>query len=251
MKKIRKAVIPAAGLGTRFLPITKVIPKELLPIGTKPAIQYVVEEAVEAGIEEVIIVSHRSKPAIENYFKLDPSFSQIQFVYQEEPRGLGDAVLCAQRRVGDDPFVVLLPDVIIAEKKSGADQLLQATQEKYTWGVLLREVPKSETAAHGIVGVKKIGEGLFEVSQAVEKPRPETAPSNLTIFGRYLFTPEVFSLIERSQPTALGEIQLTDAINLLAQRTVGLGVVCRGACFDVGIPEGLLKASTYFLTSRK
>lgn len=272
MTKIKKAVIPAAGYGTRFLPITKVVPKELLPIGNKPAIQYVVEEAVLAGVEEIVIVGHPSKMAIIDYFKPDPELvsflrkkgkgSEIEelerieglakftLVFQEEPLGLGHAVLCAEDAVGEEPFLVMLPDVLVMPAKAGASDFVEQCGDGREWGVLLERVPVERVSSYGIIKGEKIAERKYRVDGAVEKPRPESAPSDLSMLGRYLFPPQIFEEIRRSRKGTLGEIQLTDAIRSLAQLRRGVGVICEGRVFDVGTPDGLLEIYHYLRNSR-
>lgn len=271
MSRIRKAVIPCAGYGTRFLPITKIVPKELLPIGNKPAIQYVVEEAVDAGIEEIILVCHRGKTSIVDYFRPDSnlnnflkskgkqreleelkrleSLAEFRVVYQEEPRGLGDAVLSSRAAVGDESFLVILPDDLIVHKVSGSRQLLNVCKKEGSWGILLERVPKERVSAYGIICGGRLAEGVYSIEGAIEKPPPEQAPTDLSIIGRYLFPPVIFDLIARGGKGALGEIQLTDAINALAGQRSGMGMVCQGRRFDVGTPEGLLEAGGYFTRS--
>lgn len=264
VKRPRKAVIPCAGYGTRFLPITKIIPKELLPIGNKPAIHYVVEEAVAAGIEEVVLVCNRSKVSIADYFKPDQaligflekrgkgeaieelkkleSMAEIRVVYQEEAKGLGDAVLCSRTVVGGEPFLVILPDDLIVNKVSGSEQLLTACGERNGWGILLERVPKERVSSYGIIRGAALGEKLYTIEGALEKPRPEEAPTDLSIIGRYCFPAEIFEWIEKSKVGRLGEIQLTDAIDRLAKQQPGIGVLCQGRRFDIGTPKGLLEA---------
>ncbi len=270
MQKVRKAVIPAAGYGTRLLPITKAVPKELLPLGNKPVIQYVVEEAVASGVEEIILVCHPSKFSVFDYFQPNSDFSAFllergkkkeleelrkieslatfRLVYQEQPSGLGHAVWCARKLIGDENFLVLLPDVLINHEVSGVCQLLDSCSEVGEWGLLLEEVSREKAKSYGIVGGREV-EGYFRIESAVEKPDPEMTPSRFGILGRYLLPPKIFQLIEQTGPGALGEIQLTDAINLLAREQPGRGLVCQGRLFDLGVPEGLLKASNYFQKS--
>ena len=269
MKKIRKAVIPAAGFGTRFLPITKIIPKELLPIGNKPAIQYVVQECVEAGLEEIILVCHPDKTSIADYFtpnkslhtflksrgkfqesqelKQIESLANFKVVYQKEPLGLGHAIGCARKAIGDEPFVVLLPDMILPPEQTGLTEMVQLFQKTGSWGLLLMPVSKEKTSSYGIVKGQKDKKGIFWIQSAVEKPQPQDAPSNLAILGRYLFPPEIFEYIQRSEKGALGEIQVTDAINSLLKKKRGWGIVRKGGIFDVGVPAGLRHASSILL----
>ncbi len=268
MQKIRKAVIPAAGYGTRFLPITKVVPKELLPIGRKPVIQYVVEEAVASGMEEIVLVCHRSKTAIIDYFKPDPdlksflrergkkdemaelerieSLATFKVVYQEEPLGLGHAVWCAREAVGEEPFVVMLPDVLAIGEVPASRPLMEACSGGGEWGLLLERVPKDRISSYGIIRGKKSGEGAFRIEGAVEKPMAEEAPTDLAILGRYLFPPDIFDIIASMKGGALGEIQLTDAIDRLANKVPGIGLLSQGTVFDVGTPEGWQEANRHF-----
>ena len=267
IRKIRRAIIPAAGFGTRFLPITKSVPKELLPIGNKPAIQYVVEEAVAAGIEEIVLVCHPHKTAIMDYFKPDPEFQaflkkrgktkEVQellrieslanfiIVYQEKPMGLGHAVWSARKAIGKEPFVVMLPDVLFSGEPGGIRHLLKACQEG-EWGVILERVSKERVSSYGIVRCEPMRGAQFSILGAVEKPKPEKAPSNLSLVGRYLFPPEIFDLIHKSKRGALGEIQITDALDALARKKPGRGILVSESIFDVGTPEGLLQATEYF-----
>lgn len=260
--KIRKAVIPCAGFGTRFLPITKIVPKELLPIGDKPAIHYVVEEAVAAGIEEIILVCNRQKISIVDYFRPDTalirflekrgksaeiqrlaeieSLADFTVVYQEEALGLGDAVLCTREAVGQESFLVMLPDVLILQEIPASRQLIESCGG--SWGIILERVPKERISSYGVIRGEEISSGLYRIQGAVEKPVAGEAPSDLGILGRYLFTPDIFEEIGRCREGVLGEIQLTDAIDSLARRQNGLGVVCREKVFDVGTPQGLAAA---------
>lgn len=271
MTKIRKAVIPCAGYGTRFLPVTKLIPKELLPIGNKPAIQYVVEEAVAAGIREIILVCNPHKPPIVDYFRSDAalkvflksrgkikeaeelerieSLADFQVVYQEEAKGLGDAVLAAAGAVGGERFAVMLPDVLLFEKSPSLSRLIQVCEaEPESWGLLLEKVSQSRISSYGIVKIEGKDADRLVVQGAVEKPKPEDAPSDLAILGRYLLTPAIFDLIRESAPGCLGELQLTDALNVLCRRAPGLGLVFKETLFDVGNPKGLARANDYLMS---
>lgn len=264
LKRIRKAVIPAAGYGTRLLPITKVVPKELLPIGNKPAIQYVVEEAVAAGVEEIILVCHPSKMEIVDYFKPNKdlrsfleskgkreeidelerveSMARFEVVYQEEPLGLGHAVLCAREAVGDEPFLVMLPDVLIPANNRATNDLVKACPDPSDWGLLLERIPQSQISSYGIVRAEAMGPLRHRLRGAVEKPGPDEAPSDLGILGRYLLTSEIFADLRSLKAGKRGEIQLTDAIDALAQRSPGTGLLNEGRFFDIGTPEGLVEA---------
>ena len=263
--KVRKAVIPAGGLGTRFLPASKVVPKELLPILDKPMIQYGVEEAADVGIEDVVIVISEGKEALERYFAPDPvleehlarsgaaraleevrctwSMARVSFVRQEQPLGLGHAVLTARDAVGDEPFVVMLPDDVIWHSESATRQMLRVFREYGGSVVAVEEVPLEAVSAYGVVDAAPVAEGVYRVSGMVEKPSPQDAPSNLAIVGRYVFTPGIFDCLERTAPGAKGEIQLTDGMAL--QLDEGPVYACRfqGVRYDGGTPLGLLRAS--------
>jgi UTP--glucose-1-phosphate uridylyltransferase len=267
-KSVKRAVIPAAGYGTRFLPVTKAVPKELLPIGNKPAIQYVVEEAVASGVEEIVLVCHPSKAGIIDYFRPNKglraflerrgkreelielerieSLADFRVVYQEEPRGLGHAVWCARKEVGDEPFLVLLPDVLLVWEKVPAIRDLMELDLRSEWGLLLERLTPAEVSSYGVIRGDQIRDGQYEIKGAVEKPSREKAPSNLGILGRYLLPPEIFPILEGLPTGALGEIQLTDAVDILAGRRPGRGFLVDGEIFDVGTPEGVREANNYF-----
>ena len=281
--RIRKAVIPAAGLGTRFLPITKSVPKELLPILEKPMLQYVVEEAVEAGIEEVIIVTARGKESIAAYFQPRPELEErlaengeadllekiryasnlvrASFVIQEQPLGLGHAVLTAREAVGDEPFVVILPDDIVAHTPGVISQMLQVAEQfnsgaadgKFAGIVAVEQMPWEVIHNYGVVDAEPSPEQprTHKVRRLVEKPPREEAPSNLTIVGRYLLPPEIFDCLERTPPGARGEIQLTDGIGLLLESQDVYAYEFLGARYDGGSPLGLLRASLEFALARE
>ena len=265
---VRKAVIPAGGLGTRFLPASKAVPKELLPILDKPMIQYEVEEAVEAGIEEVIIVTSEGKEALERYFAADQaleshlarsgatsllekvqrtwSMARVSFVRQERPLGLGNAVLTARDAVGDEPFVVMLPDDIIWHSESATQQMLRVFREHGGSVVAVEEVPMDAVSAYGVVDSVPVAERVYEVRGLVEKPAPQEAPSNLAIVGRYVFTPDIFDCLERTPPGAKGEIQLTDGMALQLEQGPMYAYRFHGIRYDGGTPVGLLRASLEF-----
>lgn len=267
-KKIKKAVIPAAGLGTRTLPASKAIPKELVPLFDKPSIQYIVEEAVNSGIEEIIIVTGRGKAAIEDHFdksyelektleekgKIDllnkmkeiSSMAKFTYVRQAEPKGLGHAVLTAKHAVGDEPFAVLLPDDLIENPVPGIKQLIDVSIEFNKPTVSLLWVPDELTNLYGMVKLEKVRERVYKVWDMIEKPPLGTAPSNYAIIGRYVFWPDVFEAIENQKPGALGEIQLTDAIRTLADTVGVLGVEFEGKRFDAGDKFGALEATLYY-----
>jgi UTP--glucose-1-phosphate uridylyltransferase len=272
-KRVRKAVLPAAGLGTRFLPATKAQPKEMLPVVDKPLIQYSVEECVASGIENIIIVTGRGKNAIEDHFDAAPELERfleergkrelaeqvrqisnlIQFSYtrQKEPLGLGHAVLCARELVGEEPFAVLLGDVIIDSAVPATRQLAEVFQATGTGVIAVQEVPRAQTRLYGIVDAVAAnhspwGERLLRVRGLVEKPTPERAPSTLGVTGRYVLPPEIFHCIERAGQGVLGEIQLTDALVLLAQEQGLYALVLDGTTYDAGDKLGFLKATVEF-----
>ena len=265
--RIRKAVFPVAGLGTRFLPATKTVPKEMLPIVDKPLIQYAVDEAVEAGCDTLIFVTNRYKHAVADYFdkayeleqkleksgkyeQLDlirnilPSHVRAVFVTQAEALGLGHAVLCAKAIVGDEPFAVLLPDDLIWNRGDGAlKQMADAAQETGASVIAVQDVPREQTGNYGIVATDAFAGRSARIRAIVEKPRPEVAPSNLAVVGRYVLDGRIFDLLERTAPGAGGEIQLTDAIAaMLAERPVHAHRF-QGTRFDCGTHLGLIEAT--------
>ncbi|MGH9185091.1 MAG: UTP--glucose-1-phosphate uridylyltransferase GalU [Acidimicrobiales bacterium] len=262
-RPLRKAVIPAAGLGTRFLPATKAVPKEMLPVVDKPAIQYVVEEAVAAGIDDILIVTGRSKRSIEDHFdrnveleaelaakgkdaELDmvrslAALADIHYVRQGEPLGLGHAVGMGRRHVGDDPFAVLLPDDLMIGNRV-LEGMIAAYGEYASSVLCLLEVPKEDISAYGSVKSEPVGENLVQVFDVVEKPAPDVAPSNLGVMGRYVFTPELFDAIERVQPGVGGEIQLTDAVALLLADQAVYGYTFTDGRYDTGKKADYLRA---------
>lgn len=267
-KVITKAVFPAAGMGTRFLPATKASPKEMLPLVDKPLIQYVIEEAVASGIEEVVLVTGRGKRAIEDHF--DVAFeleedlkakgkhkllSEVQrianmvtfcYIRQKKALGLGHAVLTSKRVVGDDPFAVLLGDDIIDSDVPALKQMM-AVYERYPSTILaIQKIPKSQTRHYGIIDAKKIEDGIYLVKDLVEKPSPDEAPSNLAIIGRYILTPEIFGELERTRPGKGGEIQLTDGLRLLMERQPIYAYEVKGIRHDAGDKLGFLKATVEF-----
>ena len=269
-KRVRKAVLPAAGLGTRFLPATKAQPKEMLPVVDKPLIQYVVEECVASGIDNIIIVTGRGKNAIEDHFDSSPELesfleakgkselaklvhdigSTVHFSYtrQKEPLGLGHAVLVAKELVGNEPFAVLLGDVIIPGLNPATKQLVDIYQATGKGVIAVEEVPRERTGLYGIVDVvPKNGAGknnrTMKIRDLVEKPSPAEAPSTLAVTGRYLLPPEIFDCLERTKPGRGGEIQLTDALRLLAKESGLLAYVYEGKSYDAGDKLGFLKAT--------
>ncbi|GCE10797.1 UTP--glucose-1-phosphate uridylyltransferase GalU [Tengunoibacter tsumagoiensis] len=262
---IRKAVMPVAGLGTRVLPATKVVPKELLPIVDKPTLQYIVEEAVTAGIEEIIFVTSRSKRAIEDHFDAFPeleqalehkgkkkeleALQQLQqaakyiSVRQVEPLGLGHAVLCAKELVGNEPFVVMLGDEIFAPETPPLARMLEVFEEQQKTVLSLFSVPREQIPSYGIASVEDKGAGILQVQGLVEKPPIEEAPSDLAVAGRYILTPDIFAIIEKLEPGRGGEIQLTDALQVQAQAGNCYGIHFKGQRYDMGNPLGLLTTS--------
>ncbi|BBN97840.1 UTP--glucose-1-phosphate uridylyltransferase GalU [Sporolactobacillus terrae] len=260
MKKVRKAVIPAAGLGTRFLPATKALPKEMLPIVNKPTIQYIVEEAVEAGIEDIIIVTGKGKRAIEDHFdiayeleqnlikknKLDllekvrePSKIDIHYIRQKSPQGLGHAVWCARKFIGDEPFAVLLGDDIVQAETPCIKQLINQYEKTECSCIGVKEVPENQTHRYGIIDPKAQDGRLFDVRKFVEKPE-SNPPSNMAIIGRYVLTPEIFGFLDKKEIGAGGEIQLTDAIQKLNELQGVFAYQFEGKRFDVGETLGFV-----------
>lgn len=268
MKKIRKAIIPAAGLGTRFLPATKATPKEMLPILTKPTIQYIVEEAVASGIEQIIIVTGRNKRAIEDHFDSNPELesqlrakekydllekvqassqlAEIHYIRQQEPKGLGHAIWSARHFIGDEPFAVLLGDDLIVSEKPGLQQLIEQYEKTESAVIGVQEVPEDQTHRYGVINPLTSDGRLYDVKGFVEKPAPGTSPSNLAIVGRYVLTPQIFRFLERQEVGAGGEIQLTDAINYLngIQRVFAYNF--EGKRFDVGEKLGYVETTLAF-----
>ena len=263
-------IIPAAGLGTRFLPFTKSVPKELLPIMNKPAIQYIIEECHTSRLESLCMIISDRKNALRHYLthdhllekylthvnkisaltELNELIDSITFSYvlQDNPRGLGHAVSLAREVVGNNFFGVLLPDDIIASPVPALDQLITIAQEFKATVIAVQEVSREQSSSYGMIAIKKnINDHLFEVERLVEKPTPEDAPSNLAIIGRYVFSPRIFEMIEKTSAGSGGEIQLTDAIDLLVRSGEPV-LACKisGTRFDVGIPSGWVKAIEYY-----
>jgi len=270
--KIRKAVIPVAGLGTRFLPATKTVPKELLPIVDIPAIQYVVQEAVDSGISEVIFVTGRGKDSIEDHFDEIPELEQVLeergqkeavqnlrqiaemievvSVRQKKPLGLGHAVFCARDLVGDEPFAVLLSDDLIEAPVPCMRQLMEIFAEKGESVLALRRVPEDQVRRYGIVQGKQLTKRLYEVENMMEKPQPHETPSRLAIIGRYILRPEIFSLLENVTPGKGGEIQLTDGISQLARQRKVYGYEFEGEHYDIGDKFGFVRATVAYALKR-
>lgn len=266
--KVRKAIIPAAGLGTRFLPATKAMPKEMLPIVDKPTIQYIVEEARESGIEDILIITGKNKRPIEDHFDSVPELEQnlkakgktkmlelveettdlnIYFIRQSHPRGLGDAVLMAKDFVGNEPFVVMLGDDLMKDEVPLTKQLMDRYEETNASTLAVMKVPHEEVNKYGVIDpTAETRPGLYDVRRFVEKPAVEEAPSDLAIIGRYLLTPEIFGMLETQQPGAGNEIQLTDAIDRLNKVQRVFAHEFKGDRFDVGYKFGYLKTSIQF-----
>ena len=259
---IRKAVIPAAGLGTRFLPATKAQPKEMLPVVDKPAIQYVVEEAIRAGMDDILIVTGRGKRSIEDHFdqsvelevfleskgkddevremRAIGDLADIYYVRQKEPRGLGHAVSMAERHVGGEPFAVLLGDDLIMDPL--LEEMVAAYDREGRSILALMEVSREEISSYGAVLPEPVGPGMVKVADIVEKPSPEAAPSNLAVIGRYILTPEIFDALRTTEPGVGGEIQLTDAIRSLVDSQAVYGYIFEGTRFDIGKKIDYLRA---------
>lgn len=270
--KVRKAIIPAAGLGTRFLPATKAQPKEMLPIVDKPTIQYIVEEAVASGIEDIIIVTGRSKRAIEDHF--DKSYEleselqksgkeellelvqnisnmvDIHYIRQKEPRGLGHAIYCAKSFIGNEPFAVLLGDDVVDAKVPCLKQMIDVYNEYKTSILGVQKVPEEDVSKYGIVNCIHVEGRVYKVKDLVEKPKQEEAPSNIAILGRYIITPKIFESLEKTSPGAGGEIQLTDALRDLSRIEAMYAYDFIGRRYDVGNRMGFLEATVEFALKR-
>ena len=266
--KVRKAVIPAAGLGTRFLPATKSQPKEMLPIGDKPTIQYIIEEAAAAGVEDIIVVTGRNKRSIEDHFdrsielewelerkdkteilemvKAIPEIANIHFIRQKQPLGLGHAVLTASHFIGDEPFAVLLGDDVVVSKKPVLQQMVEVFNEYKTSILGVQEVAEEVVSKYGIVDCKHVEGGVYKVKDLVEKPAREVAPSRIAILGRYILTPAIFSYLETQEAGTGGEIQLTDGLKRLAKNEAMYAYIFKGHRYDVGTKMGFLQANIEF-----
>jgi UTP--glucose-1-phosphate uridylyltransferase len=267
-REVTKAIVPAAGLGTRFLPATKASPKEMLPLVDKPLIQYVVEEAKRSGIQDVIVITGRGKRAIEDHFdvsfELEQTLAQkgnkkllaeirkistmlhFSYVRQGEPLGLGHAVLCAEPLVGDEPFAVLLGDDIIDAETPCLRQMMKIFRRFRSPVIAIQTVPQEKTREYGVIAAEKIEDGIFLIKDMVEKPQPEKAPSNLAVIGRYILTPEVFRFLRRTKPGRNGEIQLTDALREMAREYPIYGYLFQGKRHDAGSKLGFLQATVEF-----
>lgn len=271
-KTVKKAIIPAAGLGTRFLPATKSQPKEMLPIVDKPTLQYIIEEAINSGIEEILIITGRNKKSIEDHFdksvELELELQQkgktemlemvqeisnmvnIHYIRQKEPKGLGHAIHCAKSFIGDEPFAVLLGDDIVDSDTPCLKQLIDAYDEYKTSILGVQEVAKEDTDKYGILDCKYIEDRVYKVKDMVEKPNVEEAPSNIAILGRYIITPAIFEILENQAPGKGGEIQLTDALKTLAQHEAIYAYNFEGRRYDVGDKLGFLEATIDFALKR-
>ena len=261
--KIRKAVIPAAGLGTRFLPITKSMPKEMLPIIDKPVIHYVVQEAIQSGIEDIIIITGRGKRSIEDYFDASPelelhlqrfgkqsplgeleeisSFEGIHYIRQKDPLGLGHAILRAKKHIDESPFAVLLGDDIIANSTPCTAQLMKVYENTSQSVLSIERIPDEKLSSYGIIKGSELEKNLYKIEDIVEKPQKESAPSNLGAVGRYIFTPTIFECLEKTQKGFGNEIQLTDAIRILLQKEDVYGYQFEGKRYDTGDRIGYLE----------
>lgn len=274
MKKIRKAVIPAAGFGTRFLPATKAMPKEMLPIVDKPTIQYIVEEILESGINEILIISGHAKRAIEDHFDSSPELERhlyehgkiellkeierissitVHYVRQKHMNGLGDAILCAKAFMDDEPFGVILgDDIVYNPKRPALKQLIDMYNETGSTILGCQEVEKEAVSSYGIIkGVPTETSNLYRVEDMVEKPAIEEAPSRTAVLGRYVITPDIFPILEQTQPGKGGEIQLTDALRVMAKNSSVYAYNFEGRRYDVGNKLGFLEATVEFALRRK
>jgi UTP--glucose-1-phosphate uridylyltransferase len=273
---IRKAVIPAGGIGSRLLPVTKAVPKEMLPIVDTPAIQFVIEEAVSSGIESILIVTSSGKYVLEDYFSKSKelermleekgkhklcqvirdisSMADIHFIRQTEPLGLGHALLCARHFVGDEPFAVLLPDDLIQSETPCLKEMIQAYEQFCTSVIAVQRVPRNEVDRYGIITPVRLPEcsnrRMLAIEDVIEKPSPETAPSDLAVVGRYILEPDLFPILHTTAPGKGGEIQLTDALRVLNQQHQMLAWEIRGNRYDVGNKLGYIQASIEYALSR-
>ncbi|MGX9758537.1 UTP--glucose-1-phosphate uridylyltransferase GalU [Clostridioides difficile] len=271
--KVKKAVIPAAGLGTRFLPATKAQPKEMLPIVDKPTLQYIIEEAVASGIEEILIITGRNKKSIEDHFdksvelELDlekkgkkelleivqniSNMINIHYIRQKEPKGLGDAIYCARHFIGDEPFAVMLGDDIVDNDVPCLKQLTDAYEEYRTTILGVQKVNPEDTNKYGIIEAKNIEGRVYKVKDMVEKPESGKAPSNIAILGRYIITPEIFDILKDLPPGKGGEVQLTDALKVLSKKEAMYAYNFEGKRYDVGDKLGFLEATVDFALKKE
>ncbi len=270
--KVNKAIIPAAGLGTRFLPATKAQPKEMLPIVDKPTLQYIIEEAVDSGIEEILIITGRNKQSIEDHFDKSielelelekkgkddllqivrniSDMANIHYIRQKEPKGLGHAIYCAKSFIGDEPFAVMLGDDIVDAEIPCLKQMIRIFDEYKTTILGVQEVPHSEVSKYGIVDGKNIEDHVYKVKDLVEKPAVDEAPTNIAILGRYIISPSIFDILEHTPPGKGGEIQLTDALKTLARQEAMYAYTFEGKRYDVGDKMGFLQATVEFALKR-
>ena len=273
MQKVTKAVIPAAGLGTRFLPATKACPKEMLPIVDKPTIQYIIEEALASGIKDILIITGHNKRSIEDHFDYNPELElnlrehgkdellalvkeigdiNLHYIRQKEPKGLGHAILCAKSFVGNEPFAVLLgDDVVYNEEKPCLQQLLDVYDATGASVLGCQTVPQEKVSSYGIVASEATEDArIFKVNDMVEKPAVEEAPGRLAVLGRYVITPEIFAILEQTAPGRGGEIQLTDALKVLAKKQAMYAYDFVGRRYDVGDKQGYLEATVEYALRR-
>ncbi|MCJ7688999.1 MAG: UTP--glucose-1-phosphate uridylyltransferase GalU [Clostridiaceae bacterium] len=272
MMKVKKAIIPAAGLGTRFLPATKSQPKEMLPIVDKPTIQYIIEEAVASGIEEILIITGRNKRAIEDHFdksiELELQLEQtgkdevlkmvrdisnmanIYYIRQKEPKGLGHAINCAKTFVGNEPFAVMLGDDVVDSEVPCLKQLMNCYEEHKTSVLGVQKVPLDQVSKYGIVDGTHIADRVYKVNDVIEKPKESEAPSNIAILGRYIITPRIFDILENTKPGKGGEIQLTDALKTLISEEDMYAYNFEGRRYDAGDKEGFLEATVEYALKR-
>ncbi|WP_066055758.1 UTP--glucose-1-phosphate uridylyltransferase GalU [Robertmurraya korlensis] len=273
MQKVKKAIIPAAGLGTRFLPATKAQPKEMLPIVDKPTLQYIIEEAVDSGIEEILIITGRNKKSIEDHFDKSVELEleleskgkkellaqvrhisemvNIHFIRQKEPKGLGHAIYCAKSFIGNEPFAVLLGDDIVHSDKPCLKQMIETYEEYKTTILGVQEVAPEDVDKYGIIEGKHIEDRVYKVKGLVEKPSIGDAPSNVAILGRYIINPAIFGILENTEPGKGGEIQLTDALKELAQKEAVYAYNFEGRRYDVGDKLGFLQATVEYALRRE
>jgi len=273
LKVSMKAVIPAAGLGTRFLPATKAQPKEMLPLVDKPTIQFVVEEAIASGIHDILIITGRGKRAIEDHFDKSielesylknkgdikllnqirnlSDLANIFYVRQKDQKGLGDAIYCARNHIGDEPFAVLLGDTIVESKVPCTKQMTNLYNKYKSSIIAVEEVPKERIKLYGIIKGKKIRDSLYKIEDLVEKPDPDKAPSNLGIIGRYILTPEIFDTLKKTKRGKGGEIQLTDALRILQKKQSMYAYEFKGKRYDIGDKFDYLRATVEFALERK
>lgn len=272
MKRVKKAIIPAAGLGTRFLPATKAQPKEMLPVVDKPTLQYIIEEAVNSGIEEILIITGRNKSSIEDHFdksvelemELERSgktelletvrkisnMVNIHYIRQKEPKGLGHAVSCAKSFIGDEPFAVMLGDDVVDAQVPCLKQLIDAYDANQGSILGVKEVDRSQVNKYGIVDGVFQSEGLYQVRDLVEKPDVSVAPSNIAILGRYIISPAIFEILDHTPPGKNGEIQLTDALKTLLKHEKMYAYVFEGKRYDIGDKVGFIEATIDFALKR-